>query len=130
ENGVDLAGAEGKYLAYPVEYKRGKPKKDNSDISQLTAQALCLEEMLLCEVNTGYIFYNEIKHRVEVPITTEHKKKVKLIVSEMYDYYKRSHTPKVKTGAFCKSCSLQHICLPNMMNKRSVRSYIEGKIAE
>jgi len=36
----------------------------------------------------------------------------------------------VKTGSFCKSCSLQNICLPTMMNKRSVRSYIEGKIKE
>ncbi|MBM4763094.1 CRISPR-associated protein Cas4 [Bacillus sp. B15-48] len=130
ENGVELAGIEGKYLAYPVEYKRGKPKKDDSDILQLTAQALCLEEMLLCEVDTGYMFYNEIKHRVEVPLTDEYKQKVKSIVFEMYDYYQRRHTPKVKTGAFCKSCSLQHICLPNMLNKRSVRSYIEGKIAE
>jgi CRISPR-associated exonuclease Cas4 len=129
-NGVELAGTEGKYLAYPVEYKRGKPKRDDSDILQLTAQALCLEEMLLCEVNTGYLFYNEIKHRMEVPLTMEYKREVTSIVNEMYDYYQRRHTPKVKTGAFCKSCSLQHICLPNMLNKRSVRSYIEGKIAE
>ncbi|MBP2240979.1 CRISPR-associated exonuclease Cas4 [Cytobacillus eiseniae] len=130
ENGVELSGTEGKFRAYPVEYKRGKPKRDDSDISQLTAQAICLEEMLLCEVNTGYMFYNEIKHRVEIPITIEQKRKVKSIVSEMYDYYQRRYTPKVKTGAFCKSCSLQHICLPNIMNKRSVKSYIEGKIAE
>ncbi|MGN7402019.1 CRISPR-associated protein Cas4 [Cytobacillus praedii] len=128
--GIELASTEGKYLAYPVEYKRGKPKKDDSDLLQLTAQALCLEEMLLCEVNTGYMYYNEIKHRVEVPITANFKSKVKSIVSEMYDYYQRRHTPRVKTGVFCKSCSLQHICLPNIMSKRSVKSYIEGKIAE
>lgn len=129
-DGIELNGLEGKYLVFPVEYKRGKPKNDESDILQLTAQALCLEEMLLCEINTGFIFYNEIKHRVEVLLTNELKKKVKSIVSEMYDYYLRRFTPMVKTGNFCKSCSLQHICLPNIMNKRTVRSYIEGKIAE
>ncbi|WP_339064277.1 CRISPR-associated protein Cas4 [Tepidibacillus marianensis] len=130
ENGVKIDGAEGKYVAYPIEYKRGKPKKNDSDIIQLTAQAMCLEEMLLCEINTGYMFYNEIKHRVEVPLTVDNKNKVRTIVAEMQDYYNRRHTPKVKTESFCKSCSLQNICIPKLMNKRSVKSYIEGKITE
>ncbi|MEF2967715.1 CRISPR-associated protein Cas4 [Paenibacillus sp. M1] len=130
ENGVEISGAEGKYIAIPVEYKRGKPKLDDADLLQLTAQALCLEEMLLCKINTGYMFYNEIKHRVEVPFTEEIKQRAKLTVSEMRDYYQRKHTPKVKAGPFCKSCSLQSICLPELMNKRSVKSYIEGKIRE
>jgi CRISPR-associated exonuclease Cas4 len=129
-NGVDITGWEGKYVAYPIEYKRGKPKMNDSDVLQLTAQAICLEEMLLCEVTIGYMFYNEIKHRVEVPITEENKTKVRSIVTEMYDYFKRSYTPKVKTGSFCKNCSLQHICLPKLMNKRTVKSYIEGKVYE
>jgi CRISPR-associated exonuclease Cas4 len=129
-SGVELNGVEGKYAAYPIEYKRGKPKMNDVDILQLAAQAMCLEEMLLCEINMGYMFYNEIKHRIEVPLTVDYKNKVRSIVAEMADYYKRNHTPKVKTGAFCKSCSLQTICLPKLMNKRSVNSYIEGKINE
>ncbi len=35
-----------KWQPFPVEYKCGKPKKDNCDKVQLCAQALCLEEML------------------------------------------------------------------------------------
>ncbi|MBM7702893.1 CRISPR-associated protein Cas4 [Metabacillus iocasae] len=130
DQGIELNGEEGKYIVYPVEYKRGKPKIDDSDVLQLTAQAICLEEMLLCEVNTGYVFYNEIKHRIEVPISVEQKRKVKNVVLEMRDYYERQYTPKVKTGSFCKSCSLQHICLPTVMNKQSVKRYIEGRITE
>jgi CRISPR-associated exonuclease Cas4 len=130
DDGVEISGEDGKYIAYPVEYKRGKPKKNDADILQLTAQAICLEEMLLCEIDVGYMFYNEIKHRIEVPLTAEKKHRVREIVAEMHHYYQRRHTPKVKTGAFCKSCSLQHICLPDLMNKRSVASYIEGKIKE
>jgi CRISPR-associated exonuclease Cas4 len=128
--GVEIEGAEGKYVAYPIEYKRGKPKIDDSDVLQLTAQSMCLEEMLLCEINLGFIFYNEIKHRVEVPLTEDNKNKVKRILSEMHDLYNRKHTPKVKTGSYCNNCSLQNICLPEIMNKRSVKSYIEGKIFE
>ncbi len=130
DRGVEISGAEGKYMAYPVEYKRGKPKMDDADLLQLMAQALCLEEMLLCEINTGYMFYNEIKHRIEVSLTAEIKSKVRLVISEMQDYYRRKFTPKVKTGSFCKSCSLHSICVPELMNKRSVKSYIEGKVRE
>lgn len=130
DNGVEIEGAEGKYTAYPIEYKRGKPKLDDSDVLQLTAQAMCLEEMLLCGIDTGSMFYNEIKHRIEVPLTADLKNKVRAIFKEMDDYYSRKHTPKVKTGNFCKNCSLQNICLPGLMTKRSVKSYIDGKIHE
>jgi CRISPR-associated exonuclease Cas4 len=130
DRGVSISGADGSYLAYPVEYKRGKPKTGSEDIVQLAAQAHCLEDMLLCEVDKGYIYYHEIKHRIEVTLDSSIKSKVKSIVAEMQDYYRRRHTPKVKTGAFCKSCSLQHICLPELMNKRTVKSYIEGKLKE
>ncbi|GER66809.1 CRISPR-associated protein Cas4 [Weizmannia acidilactici] len=130
DNGVEIFGNEGKYIPYPVEYKRGKPKKNDSDILQLAAQAMCLEEMLVCEIDKGYIFYNEIKHRIKVPISEKEKNKVRKIAAEMQDYYQRRHTPKVKTGSFCNQCSLQNLCLPNIMRKRSVKSYIEGKIFE
>lgn len=130
EDGVTIHGAEGAYAVVPVEYKRGKPKRNEVDTVQLAAQALCLEEMLLCTIEVGYIYYHEIKHRVEVPLSADLKDRVRHVFTEMQDYYKRRHTPKVKTGPHCRSCSLQHVCLPELMNKRSVKSYVEGKIKE
>jgi CRISPR-associated exonuclease Cas4 len=129
-DGVQLIGADGTYKAYPVEYKLGKPKKGDEDVIQLTAQAMCLEEMLVCNVDKGYLFYDRIKHRIEVPMTDELKDKVIKMAREMHQYYERRYTPKVKTGLFCKNCSLQHICLPQLMKKRSVKSYIEGRLGE
>jgi len=129
-NGVSILNSEQTYVPIPVEYKRGKPKKDRSDVLQLTAQAMCLEEMLLCDVSTGYIFYNETKHREEIPITEENKEKVRAVFKEMHHYFKNRHTPKVKTGAFCRNCSLQHVCLPELMHKQSVASYIERVVGE
>ncbi|WP_164218288.1 CRISPR-associated protein Cas4 [Virgibacillus sp. YIM 98842] len=129
-DGIELAEVEGSYLAYPVEYKRGKPKKGDEDVVQLVAQAMCLEEMLLCDVDTGYLFYNEIRHRIEVPITAELRNKVIEMAKEMHHYYENRYTPKVKTGPHCKSCSLQEVCLPRLMNKRTVKSYIERKLNE
>jgi len=129
-NGIELSGREGSYLVYPVEYKRGKPKKGDEDALQLAAQALCLEEMLLCNIDKGFLYYNEIKRRVEVPITELLRNKVKEMAKEMHHYYDNRYTPKAKTGPHCKSCSLQNICLPRLMNKRSVKSYIERKLKE
>lgn len=129
-SGIELRGEEGFFLPFPVEYKRGKPKKDHSDILQLTAQAMCLEEMLMCEIDKGYLFYNEIKRRVEIPITAEYRQEVERYFAEMHQYFQRNYTPKVKTGPHCRNCSLQHICLPELMQKRSVASYIAGRIGE
>ena len=36
----------------PVEYKRGRPKKDDTDRVQLCAQTIRLEEMLHCTIET------------------------------------------------------------------------------
>lgn len=130
DKGIIIHGESEKYIPYPVEYKRGKPKKNDADILQLVAQAICLEEMLLCEINTAYLYYNEIKQRVEVPITVELKDKVQLIVEEMHHYYFKRHTPKVKTGKHCNSCSLKNVCLPDLMEKSTVKSYIESRLLE
>lgn len=128
--GVAITGEEGLYLPYPVEYKRGKPKRDDSDRSQIIAQLMCLEEMLACDLTTGYLFYNEIKHRVEVSVSDSDRQQVKEVLFEMHQYFKRSHTPKVKTGPHCQSCSLNQVCLPELMSRRSVSSYIESRLSE
>ena len=46
-----------KWIPFPVEYKRGKPKGGNCDKVQLCAQALCLEEMMNVEIPVGVLFY-------------------------------------------------------------------------
>lgn len=56
----------GNWQANPVEYKRGKPKKDDSDRVQLTAQALCLEEMLDTTIAAGALFYGRTRRRSDV----------------------------------------------------------------
>ncbi len=56
----------GYWQPFPVEYKRGRPKKDDSDRVQLCAQGMCLEEMLDVEVPCGALFYGKKNRRVEV----------------------------------------------------------------
>ncbi|MFZ5731677.1 MAG: CRISPR-associated protein Cas4, partial [Pseudomonadota bacterium] len=42
---VEFRRGDGGETAFPVEFKRGKPKRHRADEVQLCAQALCLEEM-------------------------------------------------------------------------------------
>ena len=51
--GIPLAGREGLWQPFPVEYKRGRPKEHDADALQLCGQAMCLEEMLCCEIPAG-----------------------------------------------------------------------------
>lgn len=113
-----------------VKEKRGKPKTDDSDILQVTAQALCLEEMLCCTIPYGYIYYGETKHRAKVEFTDEIRDKVRKIFAEMHKYYAQCYTPKVKISKKCNACSLKDICLPVLNKKKSVSGYIDKIISE
>jgi len=130
ENGVELFGREGRYKVFPVEYKRGIPKENDMDILQLTAQAICLEEMLCCQIDSGYIYYGETKHRITVNFDDEIRKKVADVFNEMRQMYERRHTPKVKRTKSCNACSLKDICLPVLCKNKSVKKYIEKHINE
>ena len=129
EVGIALHGQSGKFLPIPIEYKRGKPKKNKVDELQLCAQAMCLEEMLASEIPNGYLFYGETKHRVEVEFVDELRSEVREITTLMHDLFHRRHTPKVKTGSFCRACSLNELCLPKLCKIRNASEYIKSKIA-
>ncbi|QBK25794.1 CRISPR-associated protein Cas4 [Ureibacillus thermophilus] len=124
-SGITLQGEVGTFIPIPIEYKRGRPKKGKEDVVQLVAQAMCLEEMLACDIKEAYIYYHEIKHRVSIEITEELREEVRKMIKLMHQYYENRYTPKVKTGKFCESCSLNNICLPESLNREPVRKYME-----
>lgn len=130
KNGIEIFGREGKYSVTPIEYKRGMPKENESDIMQLTAQAMCLEHMLCCEINEGFIYYGETKRRYKVTFDKALRERVTSTIDEMHQYYKRKYTPKVKRSKSCNACSLKNICLPILMKNKSAKKYIEQYLKE
>ena len=130
DNGINVFGLEGKYQVVPIEYKRGKPKENESDILQLTAQAMCLEDMLCCKIEYGYLFYGETRHRIKVIFTDELKSEVIKIVEEMHSLFNRRYTPKTKQTKACNACSLKEICLPVLCKKTNVADYYEKMLGE
>lgn len=125
-DGVPITGEQGTYILKPVEYKRGKSKAHDADRLQLTAQVMCLEEMFLHPpISSAYLYYQETRRREEVIITDELRNRVCEITDEMHKYFQQRHTPRVKTGRHCQSCSLRHICLPELLNREKASAYIE-----
>lgn len=119
-----------KYSVYPIEYKRGRPKTDESDIMQLLAQAMCLEEMLGVRITEGACFYFETRRRERVTFTGDLRDRLFDIINEMNNYYDRRYTPKVKKSRKCGSCSLKDYCLPELDGTMSVSQYMEMRLKE
>lgn len=130
EEGVSLYGHRGTYDIFPIEYKKGKPKTTEEDILQLTAQAMCLEEMFSAEISKGAIFYGETRKREEITFTDELRKEVREMFAEMHQYYERKYTPRVRWSKGCNACSLQDICLPKLGKSESVKNYIDKAMKE
>ena len=130
ESGVPLSDREGKWQPFPIEYKRGEPKESDADRVQLCAQAMCLEEMLCCPVPRGALFYGEIHRRENVEFTEELRCRVKEMLSEMHEYYRRGYTPRVKRSRACNACSLRELCVPSMFTAADVSAYLRTGLEE
>lgn len=130
KNGVELRGEDGRWLPFPVEYKRGEPKEINADKLQLCAQAMCLEEMLCCKIENGALFYGETRRRLPVEFTQELRGEVVRLSEEMHTLAERGYTPKTKMTKGCNACSLKELCLPKLFKRKKASSYIDEHIKE
>ena len=130
EEGITLYSYDGLWRPYPIEYKKGKPKEHNADELQLCAQAICLEEMLLCHISEGCLYYGENRRRKKVLFTEELRTAVSTASQEMHDLWKKGYTPKVRYKKGCNACSLKEICLPKLGKSQNVSSYIDHFIQD
>ena len=116
---------------YPVEYKRGKPKKDRSDEVQLCAQALCLEEMLNSKIEKGALYYGTNRRRYEIIFSEDLRNLVKKISEELHLFIDKGITPPAKYESRCDACSLMECCQPKILNRKShIKKYIDDFLGE
>lgn len=128
DNSITHPKYKGNWLLHPIEYKHGKPKKNETDIVQLVAQAMCLEEMYSVRIDSGAFFYGEVRHRMEVEITPHLREIVRTCASNMHDMYNRKVTPKAAKGKHCDKCSIQNICLPQLEKCAKVATYLKNNL--
>ncbi len=93
-------------VPYPIEYKRGSPKKGLCDSVQLCAQALCLEEMLKVTIPKGAFFYGEIHRRLEVEFDAMLREQTIQLIQQLHSVANAQKTPPAKFEKKCLNCSL------------------------
>jgi len=122
---VRLKKRKGWWRPYPVEYKRGRPKRDDRDAVQLCAQAMALEEMLKVVIDAGFLYYGQIRHREYIVINEALRDRVKVLSNKMHELMTAGKTPKATKGKHCSLCSLKEICQPELtIRHRSVEKYL------
>lgn len=116
--------------ATPVEYKRGRPKKDASDRIQLCAQAICLEEQLDQTISRGFLFYGTRKRRTEVLFDESLRRLVRDTTQRLREMIDQQRTPAAARMPKCSKCSLQELCLPDLFRfKTGAASWNERQFA-
>lgn len=120
----------GYWLPYPIEYKHGKPKENNVDAVQLTAQAMCLEEQYGIHINEGALYYGEIRNREVVEFSKELRNEVMQLAKLMHEVFELQRLPKVAKQPHCKSCSLKDVCLPKVSDKLLASDYLKVNLYE
>ena len=112
---------------FPVEYKRGKPKRDDWDRLQLCAQALCIEEMRDTTVEEGAIWYWEVRKRENVAIDQALRQETINAIVNSRELLAIGKTPApIKEHKKCRACSLREICQPKTFAKDRSAQYIQA----
>ncbi len=125
--GVELAKQRGRWVPFPVEYKRGTPKSHDADKVQLCAQALCLEEMLGTTVPAGALFYGRTRRRLDVVFDAALRRGTEEAAARLRSLFISGTTPPAVRAPKCDRCSLFEICKPDMP-RRSARAYLEAEL--
>lgn len=116
--------------AYPLEFKRGKPKLHRADEVQLCAQALCLEEMNGQAVPEGALYYGETKRRQTVPFDDDLRSLTLQVIADLREIFAAARTPPARYRADrCRACSLLDICRPRLLG-RPVLAWRQAQLDE
>jgi CRISPR-associated exonuclease Cas4 len=115
----------------PVEFKRGRIKKNDVDRVQLCAQALCLEEMFNISIPSGQFYYLQEHRRYDIMIDDDLRSKTKIQIEKIRNLMTDGLTPAAKyEKRKCDQCSLLDLCMPKSAGhkNKSVIRYIENQL--
>ena len=126
-----MRNEQGEWLPFPVEHKRGRPKKANWDKVQLCAQAMCLEEMLDCSIPAGALFYGKTRRRQDVAFDVELRSETVDASSRLHELVRTGKTPPARYEKKCDSCSLANLCMPKVAGAgKNVSTYLSRMLGE
>ncbi|MDR3355186.1 MAG: CRISPR-associated protein Cas4 [Synergistaceae bacterium] len=126
DDGAEIVGHSGRWMPYPVEYKRGGKRCGRPDEVQVCAQALCLEEMFGLHIAFGAVYYDKPRRRVDVEISEALRKELKALCARARQLYDFADRPTPNIGKHCKNCSLVGECMPDVIAKDRSAAYMSG----
>ena len=128
---VEFHRVEDLWRPFPVEHKRGRPKKNRCDEVQLCAQALCLEEMLEVEVPAGALFYGTKRRRLEISFDEKLRAVTESTAERLHELIREGRTPTATRAPKCRQCSLLPACMPpSEKAPRRARTYLSQALHE
>ena len=116
--------------AFPVEYKRGKPKAHRADEVQLCAQALCLEAMLGQAVPAGALYYGQTRRRSDVAFDAPLRQLTLETIAAVRAMVTSGCTPNAQySPKRCDACSLMDLCQPKLLDRaQSVNDWLAAQL--
>ncbi|MDO5693114.1 MAG: CRISPR-associated protein Cas4 [Pseudomonadota bacterium] len=116
--------------AFPIEYKRGRPKAHRADEVQLCAQAICLEAMLRRAIAEGALFYGQTHRRQAVVFDAGLRELTLQTIADTRAMLQSGQTPQaIYAPRKCEACSLIDICEPRWPSQAaSVRSWLQSAL--
>ncbi|NLI78439.1 MAG: CRISPR-associated protein Cas4 [Candidatus Riflebacteria bacterium] len=128
---IRLEGSTAWWRPVPVEYKRGKRRRDQCYDIQLCAQVLCLEEMLEVAIPEGVLYQGKIRRRVVVPMDDQLRRETVTLIRRLHALVKAQATPLPTYDRRCESCSLFDQCLPRGIGRAGrVDEWLKWQVQE
>lgn len=124
--GCAIQGRDGRWLPIPVEYKHGVSKHDDWDRVQLCAQALCLEEMFDCLIDSGALFYWKVKRREVVAFDAALRTATVDAITRLRNLFDSGVTPPPVFREGCRNCSLLDLCQPEHLSAIRATKYVQA----
>jgi len=126
---VEFHASDAGECAFPVEYKRGRPKAHRADEVQLCAQALCLESMLGKHVAAGALFYGQTRRRKDVAFDQVLRDLTLGVIEGTRSMLSSRVTP---TASYerkrCDACSLLDLCQPHLLGRHHVDDWLRQQM--
>lgn len=128
---VKLPRVSGYWRPFPVEYKRGRLRREAGYEVQLCAQALCIEEMLKVRVAAGALFFGQTRRRLEVVFDDGLRTRTEIAAARLHAIITSKSTVKARYEKKCDSCSLVNVCLPKTTGtNRSALKYLTSALRD
>ncbi len=126
--GVRLPSVPGRWRPVPVEYKRGRLRREEGYLVQLCAQAICLEEMLGAEIENGSIYFGKTKRRLKVEFDRQLRQRTRSAAWQLHELIRSLQIPKAVYSRKCDRCSLYDQCLPKAGSDCAVERYLKRSL--